>query len=45
MTHEDEDELRRGLRELADTEGPATGAPPTGAVVAAARRTRTGAGR
>ncbi|MFJ9698083.1 hypothetical protein [Streptomyces fradiae] len=40
MTHEDEDELRRGLRELADTEGPATGAPPTGAVVAAARRTR-----
>ncbi|WOI62995.1 hypothetical protein [Streptomyces fradiae] len=40
MSHEDEHELRRGLRELADTEGPATGAPPTAALIAAGRRSR-----
>jgi hypothetical protein len=40
MTHIDEDELRRGLRELADTDPTAGAAPPTGAVVARGRRTR-----
>lgn len=40
MTHIDEDELRRGLRELADTDGTAGAVPPAGAVVALGRRTR-----
>ncbi|GGP91800.1 hypothetical protein [Streptomyces roseolilacinus] len=40
MTHIDEDELRRGLRELAGADGTAGAAPPTGAVVALGRRTR-----
>lgn len=40
MTHIDEEELRRGLRELAGADGTAGAAPPTGGVVALGRRTR-----
>ncbi|MCP9945003.1 hypothetical protein LUX12_09755 [Streptomyces somaliensis] len=40
MTHIDEEELRRGLRELAEADGTIGAAPPTGAVVARGRRTR-----